>query len=196
VETVMRRAQNRERGEDRVEVRHGLTHSHIDHVGDPASEHVTRHELGIPELRDDLRRAELPPEPEIAGGAEAARQGAAGLGRQAQGDALSRRNQYGFDLLPISQAPQMFDGSVPRTGLEGHLQGGNREPRIENRAQIRREIGHLVEPGGEPLVHPAGDLSGPVGGLSQLGERRPQHRRVFIRVVVEQLVTTRSFSRS
>ena len=53
-------------------------------------------------------------------------------------------------------------------------------------------IGKIRITGGEPLVHPASDLPGPVRGLVQLDERRPEDRLVLVRMVVEQFLTVGS----
>ena len=75
-------------GQDAVEVEQWLAHPH---------EHDVRQALAVrneaprreADLVDDLGDLEVAPEPELAGGAERAADGAAGLARDAQGVALA-----------------------------------------------------------------------------------------------------------
>ncbi len=134
----------------------------------PSADEAAR---GEADLVDDLGDLEVPPEPELPGGAERAAHGAAGLARDAQRVPLPRAgtrrvvHQHRFDQRAVGQPVERLlgetavrllplgigDGVEPERGLEVGAQAGGQRP-------------DLVDRRDRPLPDRIGDLSGAVGG--------------------------------
>src|SRR5258708_19767447 len=71
--------------------------------------------LGIPQLGQDLARAEVATEALVTRGAEAATHGAARLGRHAQRAPVIFGNENGFDGIAASHVEQPLDRSEEHT---------------------------------------------------------------------------------
>ncbi len=145
-----------------------LAHAHEDDVGEATRPGRPR---GRHHLLDDLAGGELAHEARLAGGAELARHGAAGLGRDAGRHPVGVGHQHGLHPGPVAQGEEPLDG----VAAVGHLSRPLRERRhqrlLQPAAQARREVGHLRRPTG-PAVEPVPDLADSVGGL--VGEERRQ----------------------
>jgi hypothetical protein len=98
-----------DRGKDPIEVQEWLAHPHEHHVRQPATV-GGQAASGMPDLVDDFCRFKIASEAELAGRAERAADGAAGLARDAQCVALSltgfRRvvHEDRLDERPVRQA--------------------------------------------------------------------------------------------
>ena len=139
---------------------------------------------GPDDLFDDLADGQVAIEAGLAGGAEAARHRAAGLGRHADGRAVVVVHQHGLDLVSVVESPQPLDRvAVVADRLD---LGGEREREFVGKAGPERlgEVGEIVDLLA-PLMDAGPDLVEPVPGLAveQGGEFVPirvvpQHRRL------------------
>jgi hypothetical protein len=130
--------------QDVVEVGHRLPHAHEHDVGQPPGPGVLH---GPHHLLDDLARGELSLEPGLAGGAEAARHGAARLGGDAHRRALGVVHEHRLDEGAVVQAPEPLH-RVPAVG-------GRHELRLEGE---RQRVGHPVAHGEREVVISAGSM--------------------------------------
>ena len=156
---IQHHAQRRHQG--RV-VLQRLAHAHHHHVGDDAlatrAQALAQRMLGIPELGQDLARAEVAAEALVTRGAEAAAHGTAGLGRHAQRAPVIFGNENGFDGIAVPHVEQPLDRSIGRHMLGQNRQGRDVGTRLELLAQGLGQIAHLVEIAGASLVDPAEQL--------------------------------------
>ena len=134
-----------------------LAHPHEDDVGDasgPARDLAAGQRPGAgDDLLDDLGGGHVALEAALAGGAERAGHPAAGLARDAHGDAVGVAHQHGLDQRAVEEAPQGLAGGAA-VGLEG--------------AQRRHQVGQQR---GDQLVALAGGQVGHLGGVvDQPGE--------------------------
>ena len=100
---------------------------------------------GTDDLFDDLADGQVAIEAGLAGGAEAARHRAAGLGRHADGRAVVVVHQHGLDLVTVVQAPQPLDRvAVVADRLD---LGGEREREFVGEAgpEGLGEVGEIVD---------------------------------------------------
>ena len=108
-----------ERRHERAVVLQRLAHAHHDDVGDGAlarrkTEAAAQREFGMPELGDDLGGRQVAAEALVAGRAEAAVDGAAGLRRDAQRAALRLGDEDGLDGVAVADVEQPLDRAVER----------------------------------------------------------------------------------
>ena len=124
------------------------------------AEPVARHH----DLADDLARREIAHQPLRAGVAERAVERAADLAREAKRAAVGLRDIDALDLVrPLArdlagQAQQPLAGAVDRDLLGHHLRPRQRVMRVEQRAQLLRHAGHLVEALRAAHIEPVPDL--------------------------------------
>ena len=105
----------RKRRHQRRIVLQRLAHAHHHDVGDDALvalQVLAQEVLGEPELGDDLAGGQVAAEALVAGGAEAAAHGAAGLRRNAQRAAVVLGNEHGLDRIAVADVEQPLDGAV------------------------------------------------------------------------------------
>ena len=98
--------------------------------------------LGEPELGDDLAGGEVAAEALVAGRAEAAADGAAGLRRDAQRAAVVLGNEHGLDRVAVADVEQPLDGAVGRLLLADDRQRPRRRPRPASlsRSDLARSV--------------------------------------------------------
>jgi hypothetical protein len=128
-------------------------------------------------LVDDLGGRQVPPQPELPGGAERAAHGAARLARDAEGGALTPRpacrvaHEHRFDDATVVERMQGLVGEprirrLPLAPDEGVESIGL----VERVAQRARERMDVAERGGSAGPDMVSQLACPEGGLSPLGE--------------------------
>ena len=98
-----------DRAPDPVVVRQRLPHPHEDDVGDASGPGLAH---GHGDLLHDLALGQLALEPGLPGGAELARHGAAGLGRDAHGHAIGIVHQHRLHLGSVTERPEPL-GRLP-----------------------------------------------------------------------------------
>ena len=153
---------------DPVVVRQGLPHPHEDDVGDPPR-------LGVPhgdcDLLDDLALGQLPLEPRLAGGAELAGHGAAGLGRHADGHPIGIAHQHGLDLRAVAQRPQPLGGLAVIGRLPGDLVQCRGQRSAQRGTKVGGQLGELLG-SLHPGVEAVPDLPHAIGrfALEDLGQ--------------------------
>ncbi len=121
-----------EGGHDRVVVVEGFAHAHEDDVADfEGGVDGVEDAAGVEDLADDFAGVEVADEAHLAGGAEHAAHGAAGLGADADRVASFVSHEDGFDDLPIGEAEEEFAGEsvvavdfLDDVGLVESLAGG------------------------------------------------------------------------
>ena len=95
-----------------VDVQHRFAHAHEDGVVDRL------HAPEVQRLVEDLPRGEVAPEPHLPRGAERARQGATGLGAEAQRPpSVAVAHEDGLDGMPVCGAEERLHGAVTRLAL-------------------------------------------------------------------------------
>ena len=151
-----------------------LPHAHHHHVGDHAfarrrAQARAQRVLGMPELGQDLARAQVATEPLVPGGTEAAAHGAAGLRRDAQGAPVVLGNEDRFHRIACADVEQPLDGTVSRLMFAHHRQQGQFTTTGQLLAQRAREVGHDIEVARALLVDPAEQLDGAETLLTQAG---------------------------
>ncbi len=120
---------------------------------------------------------QVPPQPELPGGAERAAHGAARLARDAEGGALATRparrvaHEHRFDDATVVERVQRLvrEPRIRRSALAPD-EGVESVGLVERVAQRARERVDVAERGGAPGPDMVGQLARPEGGLSPLGE--------------------------
>ena len=147
-----------------VEVHQRLAHAH---------EHEVVDRLDAAEVQDlveDLGRGQVAAELHLPGGAERARERAAGLrGDADRAAAVAVAHQDGLDGAAVVGVEERLDGAVGGVRLADELERGERDLGGQRRAQRGRQVGHLVVAvcAGR---RPAPDLPRAERGLARLGE--------------------------
>ena len=135
----------------------------------------TRLGRGVPHgdghLLDDLALGQLPLEARLAGGAELAGHGAAGLGRHADGHPVGVTHQHGLHLCAVAERPQPLGGLAVIGGLPGDLLQCRRQRHGQRVTQIGGQLGQLLG-SLDPSVEAVPDLPHPIGrfSLEDLGQ--------------------------
>ena len=132
---------------------------------------------GEADLVDDLGDLEVAPEPELAGRAERAADGAAGLARDAQRVPLARArprrvvHQDRFDQGAVGEPVERLLGQAA-VGLAQLRVGDRVEPEggLELRAQGGRQRQRLVDRADDAAPHRVGDLARAVAGSPRAAE--------------------------
>ena len=137
------------------------------------------------DLVDDLAGAQLAPEPRLAGRAERAVHGAAGLRADADRRPLvgppARRvaHEHRLDPLAIAQLVDRLGGQAA-IGTDDVAVGDRREPELggDGRSQRRRQVRQVIERSGAGPMRALEHLSGPIRGLAAGVEPRGELGRV------------------
>ena len=140
---------------------------------------ATRRREAKPDLVDDLGDLEVAPEPELAGRAERAADGAAGLARDAQRVPFARPgprrvvHQHRFDERAVGEPVERLLGQpavgVLHLGVGDGVEGEVGVERVAERGRQRQE---LVGRGRRAAPDRVGDLAGAVAGLAAGGDPR------------------------
>lgn len=121
-------------------------------------------------LRHDLPRRQGPDETRVAAGAETAGLTAPDLGTEAHAVAVSVGQEHRLHGLAVGQGPEQLDRPAV-AALAFHQPGAVHHRHLGQLApQAQGQVGHLVEPDDQALIHPGHDLPRPVGRLAQLTE--------------------------
>ena len=158
---------------DAVVVGQGLAHAHEHDVAEPAGEGLP---AGVDHLLDDLADRQLAVEAALAGGAEAAAHGAAGLARDAHRGPVGVEHQHGLYPAPVRQCPQPFGRLAVRADGAGDFVEGGDQSGLEPFAEGLGQVGHVRRASASfPQASP--DLVGAVPGLvrKQVGQVVPGH---------------------
>ncbi len=149
-----------------------LAHAHEDDVGDPALALGAKDAGEVQDLVDDLLGRQVPPQPEPAGGAEAAPDGAADLRRDADGGAARHEHEDGFDRMAVRRREERLARRASRRGARLHLhERDRRQPLRQRLSQRPRERRDGREVGDQAARERLVDLARAVRGLTQIGQR-------------------------
>ncbi len=150
-------------GDDIVEIQQRLAHAHHDHVGDGAVDlgrNGPEGFIGKPHLANHFGGGEVAVEALLAGGAETAIQGAAGLGRNAEGTAVVGGNVDGLDAAAGGNADHPFTGAVGGNVFTDHFRRANFGNGLELFAQGLADVRHGGEIIDAKMVNPFHHLAG------------------------------------
>jgi hypothetical protein len=181
--------QARAGGEHVLDVQHRLAHAHEHAVADRRRVRASRpaivravaqalavalgffHAHEVQRLLEYLRGAEVAREAHLPRGAEGARQGAAGLRRDAdRASPIAEAHQHRLQREVVSGGEQRLDGAVARLALLAQLEARERQLLSERLPQGARQVGHLLVAEGAP-GRPRPHLAGAKARLAAVGER-------------------------
>lgn len=163
-----------------VVVVQGFAHTHEDDV---AQAFATCLQEAVYEegLGDDFAGGEVTLEAHLAGGAEDAAHGAAGLGADAGGGAAFEFHEDGFDGFAIGEGEEEFAGeAVAAVGAGVDGEGVEYGRSGQSLGQIGAQVRHFCDGGCLFLVQVMPDLGGMVTGVAPLGHQGSQLRQGII----------------
>ena len=124
----------------------------------------------IVHLGDDLAGSQVADKPALGREAEAAPLGTPHLAGNAKGVVIFFRDQYAFDQVAVTQAEQVFLGTVPGGFLFFYFQALECKMFGQALPGFLGQVGHFFKAFSLVKIDPFEDLGGPEGSHAVLGE--------------------------